>query len=237
MLPQAKKEKPSIQKACRYHKQGNCKFGPSGSNNKGHCSFPHPPLCRRLIKGICPHGITGKDCPHLHPKYRVHGPDPKYGCTKGNRCAFFHPKLCQNSLTLRMCLNLECGNHHLKGTKRMTSNKQQYGDATKTKSRHTPPPSTDHQRISPNSRNNYDKAFPPNKTNTHNKMFAQKNNNHRDNSFLLTYLENMKADLSLQIQQSVSSHLTTTLGTHTHQQPRHYSPQSTPYTNSHQCCH
>ena len=85
-------------------------------------------VCPRYKTRNCPHGKDGKDlvegvpCPLRHPKlchkYCGHGNNSRYGCTKGKRCEFFHPRLCRNSLQDKHCPVEDCTFTHLKGTAR-----------------------------------------------------------------------------------------------------------------------
>ena len=78
-------------------------------------------LCPLLAVGECPHGISGKGCSYKHPKwcwkYQRHGDRPE-GCRRRDKCWYYHPKLCENSLKLNACLNSKCKEHHLEGTRR-----------------------------------------------------------------------------------------------------------------------
>ena len=79
-------------------------------------------ICPRLVVGECPHGITGKDCDYKHPKwcfkFTRYGDKAPEGCRRGNRCWYYHPKLCENSLKLKICLNKKCKEVHILGTRR-----------------------------------------------------------------------------------------------------------------------
>ena len=89
--------------------------------------------CPLYLKRICPHGLTGKrlvngkPCPHKHRKYcryfMEYGPS---GCRFKGQCRYLHPRLCENSLKLKTCLNKSCTEFHLKGTQRKpTPNSQE----------------------------------------------------------------------------------------------------------------
>ena len=79
-------------------------------------------LCPLLAVGECPHGISGKGCSYKHPKwcwkYQRHGDRQPDGCRRGAKCWYYHPKICENSLKLNVCLNSKCKEHHLEGTRR-----------------------------------------------------------------------------------------------------------------------
>jgi hypothetical protein len=85
-------------------------------------------VCPRYKTRNCPHGKDGKElvegvsCPLRHPKlchkYCGQGTNSRYGCTKGKRCEFFHPRLCRNSLKDKHCPVEDCTFTHLKGTAR-----------------------------------------------------------------------------------------------------------------------
>ena len=86
-------------------------------------------ICPLLIEGRCPHGITGKKCKYKHKrfcyKYCGFGDRKNHpaGCRFGEKCKFLHPKLCENSVELKVCYNKECKLCHLKFTRR---NKEDY---------------------------------------------------------------------------------------------------------------
>ena len=82
-----------------------------------------------LQLGKCPHGVTGKtphnglsECNNFHPKrcnkFVRNGTNKKYGCRRGDRCMFFHPKPCPSSVSDKSCYDKECTLTHLVGTKR-----------------------------------------------------------------------------------------------------------------------
>ena len=51
------------------------------------------------------------------------------GCTKGENCELFHPKMCHKSLQDGICINPSCKFFHVRGTKR-TQISIQIGEAT-----------------------------------------------------------------------------------------------------------
>ena len=93
------------------------------------------PICRYYKNGTCRHGISGKGCPHQHPKackiLIQHGNRGPRGCRNGNKCEDFHPKMCPQSLIARECLTLDCPLRHVAGTKRTTTRNSVTGTANK----------------------------------------------------------------------------------------------------------
>ena len=90
-------------------------------------------ICEAYKKRECPHGLTGKrlingkPCSSTHPprcfRYCKHGDNKRLGCSKGNDCKYLHPKLCNNSVLKRVCLNEDCQYTHLKHTRRHQDNR------------------------------------------------------------------------------------------------------------------
>lgn len=88
---------------------------------------PKDEICPLYRLGTCPHGLRGKKlidgepCQYRHPP-RCHYFTGKYGtpggCRLKDRCHFFHPPLCENSVKLKICLKNDCKDFHLPGTKR-----------------------------------------------------------------------------------------------------------------------
>lgn len=106
-----------------------------GSPRRGRNVDPNTNICEEYKKMKCPHGLTGKRfidgvrCPKNHPP-RCHrfcgfGDNKKMGCKRGSECKYYHPKLCQESLKKRMCLNRDCTLVHLKFTRRTQSSRTQ----------------------------------------------------------------------------------------------------------------
>ena len=87
--------------------------------------------CKLLSDGICPFGISGKGCEFKHKKrctrYCSYG-NGRWGCKWGQDCRKLHPKLCENSEKLKICLSIECKKVHLKGTKRTVSKERELDD-------------------------------------------------------------------------------------------------------------
>ena len=81
-------------------------------------------ICSLLMEGKCPHGISGKTCKYKHKRYcwrYCSFGDSRYhrsGCKYGKECRFLHPKLCQNSVTMKKCYNQQCTLTHLRFTVR-----------------------------------------------------------------------------------------------------------------------
>jgi hypothetical protein len=92
-------------------------------------------ICEAYTKMKCPHGLTGKRlidgkrCPKDHvPRCRRYcgfGENTREGCKFGEKCRFYHPKLCRNSVSKRSCQNPDCTFVHLKFTKRPNTKSQQ----------------------------------------------------------------------------------------------------------------
>ena len=79
-------------------------------------------ICPLYLKAECPHGLRGRNCSYEHPRrcrrYCSYGTQYKFGCRRGKNCWYWHPNLCLNSVRLKMCLNQNCKDVHLKGTQR-----------------------------------------------------------------------------------------------------------------------
>lgn len=79
-------------------------------------------ICPLLVVNECPHGISGKGCAYKHPrwcyKYQTFGDSAPEGCRRGDKCWFYHPKLCENSRAMQICLNKKCKDVHIHGTHR-----------------------------------------------------------------------------------------------------------------------
>lgn len=81
-------------------------------------------ICPLLMEGKCPHGISGIECEYKHKnicyKYCRFGTREMHrgGCRFGEECRFLHPTICQNSLTMQVCLSETCTNVHLQKTHR-----------------------------------------------------------------------------------------------------------------------
>ena len=106
---------------------------PSGGNTDPQIRTSHPgnqgpsrrngydrsvTVCKFLKKGICRHGISGKNCVHYHPPYcrnfQKWGEDNTLGCQKGSQCKFYHPELCPAKASGRRCETQGCKLHHIK---------------------------------------------------------------------------------------------------------------------------
>lgn len=90
----------------------------------------HPDqVCAHFVEGKCPHGVTGKtaangksSCDKPHPKrcmrFIRNVTHKKYGCRRGNKCMFFHPKHCPTAIADKCCYSESCTLVHPIGTKR-----------------------------------------------------------------------------------------------------------------------
>ena len=91
--------------------------------------------CPMYLKRLCPHGLTGKrhvngkPCPYKHRilcrYFMEYGPT---GCRYKRQCRFLHPRVCENSLKLKTCLNRSCTEFHLKGTQRKSHSQNDHGN-------------------------------------------------------------------------------------------------------------
>ena len=150
--------------------------------------------CPLYKKRSCPHGLTGKreingkPCKYKHRKlcwhFAEHGPS---GCRFKNKCKFYHPPYCQNSLTLQTCLNKSCTDFHFKGTQR-SSRDDQYKPRHLFENKNSPP-------VSPWNEVQKEKTYtslPLNQPKIHQKAEAIDGSTR---NFLERFMEEMKADL------------------------------------------
>ena len=96
------------------------------------------PICQKLRRGVCPHGISGLNkidnqiCQFRHLKrcqpFCKYGRDAEEGCDKGRDCNLLHPILCKYSLEFKLCTNRRCRYTHLTGTRRYKPRDQHDGD-------------------------------------------------------------------------------------------------------------
>ena len=118
--PIQSKKKKSI---CKYFAEGICHFGPK-------CLYEHSippkverrhnhvqqsqtkPICPKYKFGRCNDYDTCKEIYH-HPR-RCRDLSTFGECPYGNRCQFFHPKICQQSVENRECSNPKCSYYHLR---------------------------------------------------------------------------------------------------------------------------
>ena len=96
-------KKPNPRKICRFYKQGTCKHGLRGKD----CKFDHPVACKKLLK----HGNRTPD-----------------GCTLGEKCQNYHPKMCVSSLKKKECYRATCKLVHVTGTKRKKAESENKND-------------------------------------------------------------------------------------------------------------
>ena len=97
-----KQARPNLQQddICALFKEGKCPHGVSGktaANGKTTCDKQHPKRCTKFIRNV---------------KHK------KYGCTRGNKCMFFHPQHCPTAITDKCCYSDSCTLVHPVGTKR-----------------------------------------------------------------------------------------------------------------------
>ena len=189
-------------------------------NKKDFSVFDGRDVCPLLLKGICPHGISGYGCNAFHPKrcsyFVAAGNDKRYGCTKKGRCKFYHPKLCANAAQLRTCLNRDCKDVHFRGTRRSMRESQWKKRDTAWQPRNGPPfrrerqeyisdirndfPPLDYKREAPRATGEPLLPTPSQKVKQCNDTADNDNSKH----FLLL-LEQMKSDLSLQVSKQISN--------------------------------
>lgn len=79
-------------------------------------------LCRFYERNSCKFVTTDQKCRFWHPekcsKYTQFGPSEPNGCKSEDTCDKYHPILCEDSLTKKLCLDDKCRAIHIKGTKR-----------------------------------------------------------------------------------------------------------------------
>ena len=177
-------------------------------------------VCERYKKRECPHGLTGKrlidgkPCPHKHPRrcfrWCKQGDNRKLGCTKGDDCRYFHPKLCHNSVLKRFCANQNCTFHHLKHTRRPREEKSARSN-NYNPGNGKPPPAPTVPKVQPR----WDSVSTLNGTpyaptiqrrgNAEEKQPDQptRRNANQPDHFLLRYLENMKEGFVIQMSEKL----------------------------------
>ena len=202
------------------HQRNVKKIEPSQAHKKDFSVFAGRDICPLLLKGICPHGISGHGCNAFHPKrcsYFVSaGNDKRYGCTKKGKCKFYHPKLCENAAKLRTCLNRDCKEVHFRGTRRSMRGSQWKKRESTFQPRNGPPFRRERQEYTPDLRNdfppiNYKKDAPratgepllPTPTQKVKQCNDTADND--DSKHFLLLLEQMKSDLALQVSKQISS--------------------------------
>ena len=169
------------------------------------------PVCQAYKRRECPHGLTGKrllngkPCPNRHPprcfRYCKHGENMKLGCIKGNECKYFHPRLCRNSVSRRVCLNADCTLVHLKFTKR-----SQDGERKKTTQPKLADNSNTERQLRFSSMGTLSGTTPYNPTIQKrsrapllHEPIAENRKEQDSSSFLLKLMENLKDGILLQI--------------------------------------
>ena len=165
--------------------------------------------CPLLLEQRCPYGLKGDGCGFKHPKscyyYTKFGDDPRMGCRRGNRCKFVHPKLCSNSVNMKICLNENCKQVHLKGTQRK---KPRYYE-TNTQQNQT-------RQVSPweSSQPNHPavnvatRSYNQTEENSRDQQYGsqpvkQREDRHDLQTFLAQCLEKMKTDLSTHLERQI----------------------------------
>ena len=147
--------------------------------------------CPLYLKRICPHGLTGKrlidgkPCPHKHRKhcryFLEYGPS---GCRFKSQCRFLHPRVCENSLKLKTCLNKSCSEFHLKGTQRKPPPPEDYSN---------PPQQPKERNVQPWNFGERKLATEDKPANNIHQQSQSTNSHSKD--FLDQYLHQIKADL------------------------------------------
>ena len=189
-------------------------------------------ICPMYLENTCPHGISGKGCTFNHParcnRYSKFGEDNRRGCTRGRKCWYFHPRLCQNSVTMKMCLTKTCKETHLVGTRRSaprdehykgpfqdsntTDYEQSYNNRSAPRDDHYKGPfhdsnKTDYQQSYNNKykQRELQHVNPWNRPEEKREVNIQTNSNEAENTshFLVKYLESMKADLEKSLEQKL----------------------------------
>ena len=73
------------------------------------------PVCKFLRQGKCKFERQGKDCPAYHPPYCIKffkwGSHERKGCSKGDKCLYYHPKPCKS---VGKCKKKNCLLQHAK---------------------------------------------------------------------------------------------------------------------------
>ena len=197
--------------------------------------------CPLYLKHICPHGLTGrreingKPCSHKHRKrckyYIQYGPD---GCHYGKKCHFLHPTLCQNALKLKTCLNRNCQDLHIKGTRRNPKSLQEnHQPTTATSNRFPPWMMEDAQDIIASDSRNQDRneRINPWKSKSQTpteKQSPPKTDNNNSKDFLERHSQEMKADLMFFIRNTITQAIPSTQPQYVMMHPTNFGQQSPP---------
>ncbi len=183
------------------------------------------PVCPLLLKGECPHGITGRSsglCEHYHPpwchKFTKNGPGGKRGCKNKDKCKYFHPTLCQNGLKMGCCLNDKCTFVHIKGCKRTKSSKpipvkqSKEVEAKKTLGKNTTFAAdkrlnhlTSYSDIVSGKRSRYDSTS--SQLSTSSRSQSKRPNSKDNNEDFLKHLAQLKAEMKEMMQEMIQSSL------------------------------
>lgn len=188
------------------HKDGDTT---DNSQNKSG-EYKEIPICQLYTENRCPHGINGNKliggarCSDSHPRrcyyFSKFGPS---ACKYKDRCRFFHPHLCENSVKLKMCLNKDCRDIHLRHTKRQLREEKW--------SSKNPNPKYQQPQIWGKSTQEGPSIINPWISENTNTKPTEPNTSNQNNSnnFLTRYLEQIKADLQKSMSIMINEAITT----------------------------
>ena len=191
-------------------------------------------ICPEYANNRCPHGMNGNKvvndatCPHSHPRrcrrFCKFGTKGRIGCQKGDRCSYYHPKLCRNSVSSLSCYNDNCKFVHLQSTKRKKASHEASASRNRSQSRDSNRPRHDNE-WNPNPRRGQprdDRFYPQREPDRYNSAASQQNNpitpslggytsNSSDVSFLVRMIQDMKNEFQkdlCHLRDSISSNQT-----------------------------
>lgn len=244
-MPQPEAEKPDDDKV-EEHEQTDGQAvdqhqpsAPPQPQDSQHDGLLQPPphededreICPLLLEAGCPFGLRGDGCNFYHPRscfyYTKFGEDPIDGCRRRKKCRRLHPKLCSNSVSLKICLNAECKQVHLRGTQRRKPSHQEMHSKPK-------PPNTFAPWNNSQSNNQSNSQSVSREYNTQSSSpwqterrenDLQRQNEDRNNfanmqNFLEKCLEKMKADLSSHLENKIDNRISSFI----HKQPQPQMP-------------
>lgn len=186
-------------------------------------------ICPLLLEAGCPFGLRGTGCNFYHPRscfyYTKYGEDPFDGCRRRKRCRYLHPKLCSNSVNLKICLNAECKQVHVRGTQRRQSTHHDIHPKPKPQNTFAPWNNSQSNMQSVSQENNTQHSDSRQTERRENEL--QRQNEERNSLtnmqfFLEKCLEKMKADLSSHIENKIDNRISSFL----QQQPQPQMPQT-----------